>query len=64
MVNGTLYNGQDDGHLYARSFDGTTFGDPVLLNPYIDPLWNTVLTGSGPATQTYTGVLPSWYTPS
>ena len=26
MINGTLYNGQDDGHLYARSFDGTTFG--------------------------------------
>lgn len=26
MINGTLFNGQDDGHLYARSYDGTTFG--------------------------------------
>ena len=33
-----------------------------MVNPYIDPLWNTVLTGSGPVTQTYTGVLPTWYT--
>ena len=33
-----------------------------MVNPYVDPLWNTVLTGSGPVTQTYTGVLPTWYT--
>ena len=57
-----LMTGTNTGCLYKRSFDGTSFGDPVLLNPYRDPLWNTVLTGSGPATQTYTGVLPTWYT--
>lgn len=57
-----LMTGTNTGGLYKRTFDGTSFGDPVLLNPYQDPLWNTVLTGSGPATQTYSGVLPTWYT--
>ena len=32
------------------------------VNPYLDPLWNTVETGSGPVGQTYAGVLPTWYT--
>ncbi len=61
MVGRSLFYGQTDGMLYKRSFDGVSFGAPTAVNPYIDPLWNTVLTGSGPATQTYTGVLPSWY---
>ncbi|WP_051548773.1 PKD domain-containing protein [Nocardioides sp. URHA0032] len=62
MIGRTLYYGQTDGMLYRRSFNGTSFGDPTPVNPYIDPLWNTVETGSGPAGQTYTGVLPTWYT--
>ena len=62
MVGRTLFYGQTDGRLYRRPFDGVSFGDATLVNPYVDPLWNTVLTGSGPATQTYTGVLPTWYT--
>jgi PKD repeat protein len=57
-----LMTGTNTGGLYKRTFDGSAFGDPVLLNPYQDPLWNTVLTGSGPSTQTYNGVLPTWYT--
>ena len=61
MIGSTLFYGQTDGMLYKRSFDGVSFGAPTAVNPYIDPLWNTVLTGSGPVTQTYTGVLPSWY---
>jgi PKD repeat protein len=61
MIGRTLFYGQTDGMLYKRSFDGVSFGAPTTVNPYVDPLWNTVLTGSGPATQTYSGVLPSWY---
>ncbi len=61
MVGRTLFYGQTDAYLYRRSFDGANFGEPVRVNPYIDPLWNTVLTGSGPTGQTYTGVLPTWY---
>ena len=64
MVGRTLFYGQTDNFLYKRSFDGVTFGPAVQVNPYIDPLWNTVLTGSGPASQTYSGVLPAWYSAS
>jgi PKD repeat protein len=62
MIGHTLFYGQTDGMLYRRSFDGEHFGEPVAINPYIDPLWSTVETGSGPAGQTYAGVLPTWYT--
>ena len=61
MVGRTLFYGQTDGMLYRRSFDGVNFGDPVQVNPYLDPLWSTVQTGSGPIGQTYAGVLPTWY---
>jgi PKD repeat protein len=62
MIGRTLFYGQTDGFLYRRSFDGVNFGAATQVNPYIDPLWNTVETGSGPVGQTYTGVLPTWYT--
>ena len=62
MIGRTLFYGQTDNLLYRRSFDGVSFGAATQVNPYIDPLWNTVETGSGPAGQTYTGVLPTWYT--
>ncbi len=62
MVGRSLFYGQTDGMLYKRSFDGTTFGPATAVNPYLDPLWNTVETGSGPVGQTYAGVLPTWYT--
>jgi PKD repeat protein len=58
MVGRTLFYGQTDGFLYRRSFDGVSFGAPSQVNPYLDPLWNTVETGSG---QTYAGALPTWY---
>jgi PKD repeat protein len=58
MVDGTFYYGYSDGALYKRTFDGTTFGDPVLVDPYNDPFWSTIDTGSG---QTYRGVRPSLY---
>lgn len=61
MVGRTLFYGQTDGMLYRRSFDGEHFGDPAAVNPYLDPIWSTVATGSGPVGQTYAGVLPTWY---
>ncbi|MCW2797923.1 PKD domain-containing protein, partial [Nocardioides sp.] len=61
MIGRTLFYGQTDAFLYRRSFDGVSFGAATQVNPYIDPLWNTVETGSGPAGQTYVGVLPTWY---
>lgn len=61
MVGRTLFYGQTDGYLYSRSFDGTAFGPPARVNPYLDPLWSSVETGSGTTGQTYAGVLPTWY---
>ncbi|MBS2936688.1 PKD domain-containing protein [Nocardioides sp. J2M5] len=61
MVGRTLFYAQTDGMLYKRSFDGTSFGAATAINPYLDPLWSTVETGSGPVGQTYAGVLPTWY---
>lgn len=55
MVDGTLFFGRDDGGLYSCAFDGRTFGTPVLLDPYDDPAWVDVRTGSPPAGSTYRG---------
>ncbi len=58
MVGTRLYYGYTDGYLYRRDFDGTTFGPAVKVDPYHDPNWATVQTGSG---QTYSGTLPTVY---
>lgn len=58
MVNGTLYYGHTNGHLYRRAFDGKEFGSYSIVDPYDDPAWSDVQTGSG---QTYRGKLPSFY---
>lgn len=57
-VGGTLFYGWSDGNLYERSFDGTNWGTPSLVNPYHDAYWDTVQTGSG---QTYAGVTSNFY---
>ncbi|HEU4426114.1 MAG TPA: malectin domain-containing carbohydrate-binding protein [Pilimelia sp.] len=59
-VGGTLFYGMN-GALHRRSFDGTTFGPPSLVDPYHDPLWDTVETDSGPIGQTYAGVTVGFY---
>ncbi|MDG4802136.1 malectin domain-containing carbohydrate-binding protein [Micromonospora sp. WMMD980] len=59
-VGGTLFYGMD-GALWRRSFDGTTFGAPALVDPYHDAYWDTVETDSGPAGQTYVGVTTGFY---
>lgn len=58
MINGTLYHGWSDGKLYTRSFNGTTFGAATAVDPYNDPYWSDVATGSG---GTYRGSAPAFY---
>jgi PKD repeat protein len=58
MVNGELIYGKNDGRLYERTYDGTTFGAEVALDPYDDPFWDGVDTGSG---QTYQGTAPTLF---
>jgi PKD repeat protein len=58
MVGSTLFYGWSDGNLYERSFDGQSFGPATLMDPYHDPAWDNVDTGSG---QTYAGVFPNLY---
>ena len=58
MVDGTLFYGWSDSYLYRRTFDGTTFGPGTRIDPYDDPYWSDVSTGSG---QTYRGHLPRFY---
>jgi PKD repeat protein len=59
MVDGKVFYGlSTDSNFYWRTFDGTTFGPANLINPYQDPAWSTVDTGSG---QTYQGVKSGFY---
>lgn len=45
--------------IYESSFDGSTYGTPALLDPYHDPVWDGVYSGSGG--QNYDGVYSSFY---
>ncbi len=56
-VAGNVIYGESDGpgssgNLFERSFNGSTFGPEVELDPFNDPVWDTIKTGSG---QTYQG---------
>ena len=58
MLSGKLWYGRTDGNLYYRTYNGTTFGPETLVDPYNDPAWSSVQTGSG---QTYRGTKPGFY---
>lgn len=58
LVGGRLVYGWSDSNLYTRPFNGTNFGPATLIDPYNDPFWSTIDTGSG---QTYRGVKPDFY---
>jgi PKD repeat protein len=58
LVGNQLYYGKTDGLFYRRTFNGTTFGAEELVDPYNDPTWSNVDTGSG---QTFKGARPSFY---
>ncbi len=58
-IGGKVYYGNNDGWLYSRTFKKGAFGPAVKLDPYHDPYWTGVATGSG--TSVYTGVNPSLF---
>lgn len=58
MVGGSLFWPSTDGNVYQATFDGSTVGTPAVVDPYNDPYWSTVDTGSG---QTYRGVKSNYY---
>ncbi len=47
LIGGTVFYGRTDGNLYRRSLSGGTWGPEVLVDPYNDPTWSSVDTGSG-----------------
>jgi PKD repeat protein len=58
MVGSTVFYGTADGAFHKASFDGKTVGTPVAIDPYDDPTWDGVATGSG---GTYDGVKTGYY---
>ena len=63
MLNGRIYYGRTNGKFYYRTFSlanhtTPTYGPETLIDPYNDPSWSTVLTGSG---GTYQGATTSFY---
>ncbi|MEZ5095762.1 MAG: PKD domain-containing protein [Nocardioides sp.] len=59
FIGGKVFYGNSDGWLYSRTYHKGAFGPAVKLDPYHDPYWNGVPTGSG--TSTYTGVVPDLF---
>ncbi len=58
MVGSSVFYGDTNGNFWKASFDGKTVGTPVAIDPYDDPAWDNVDTGSG---QTYQGVKSGYY---
>ena len=59
MVGSNIYYGSTtDGNFYSASFTGSSVSSPVAIDPYDDPLWDGVQTGSG---QTYQGQKSGYY---
>ena len=58
MAGNTLFYGDSDGKFYRATFNGSSIGTPSLVDPYDDPVWSDVQTGSG---QTYRGTVPTLY---
>jgi PKD domain/Malectin domain len=58
MVGNKLFYGLADSNLYYRTFDGTTFGPAVMIDPYHDPAWKDVSNNLG---GTYDGATPTLY---
>ncbi len=58
VIDGQLFYGTADRNLLKRSFDGVTYGPASVVDPYNDPYWSEINTGSG---QTYRGTKPSFY---
>ncbi len=62
-LNGRIYYGKSDGNFYYRTAGGGRFGAERLIDPYDDPIWDSVLTGSPTGSMnTFHGVKSSFYT--
>ena len=59
MAGSNVYYGSTvDGNFYSASFTGSSASAPVSIDPYDDPVWDGVQTGSG---QTYQGQKSGYY---
>jgi hypothetical protein len=58
VVGNSLFWDGTDGNFYRAHFTGSTVGSPRTVDPYDDPAWSDVATGSG---QTYRGVPAGYY---
>ena len=58
LAGGTLFYGKSDGTFNRRTFNAGSFGAEQLLDPYHDPAWANVSTGSG---GTFDGNRPALY---
>jgi PKD repeat protein len=59
VLNGRIWYGTSSGQFYYRTWDGASaYGPALLVDPYNDPYWSNVTTGSG---QTYRGSATSFY---
>lgn len=59
LLGDTLFYASDDNYLYRRTYTETQTGPAERLDPYTDPEWNDVPTGSG--SSTYGGRHPDLY---
>jgi hypothetical protein len=58
-LDGNVYYGKSDGTFNFRTYRGGVWGPENQIDPYNDPAWDSVLTGSG---QPYQGKIPLFYT--
>lgn len=59
IIDGSLFYANGDNAFYRRTFNGTTYGDEEVVDPYNDPFWSDIGTGSG--SSVYRGAQPSFY---
>src|SRR5690625_3979071 len=59
VIDGELFYGRSDGTFWRRTFNGTSYGPASEIDPYNDPYWSNINTGSGG--YTYRGLQPSFY---
>lgn len=46
VIGGHVFYGKADGNLYRRTLSGQTWGAATLVDPYNDPVWSPLATGS------------------
>ena len=59
VVGDTLFFGRTDNQFYRAPFDGSTVGPVTQVDPYNDPAWATVRTGTG--NSVYRGKATTFY---